>query len=177
MIKLVTGILLITLAVLGCADIGALDPGYNVVPVYVPGKAGTAFAVGEHHWITANHVVDGDRAQIETADGWVDAIVVSRDRARDQATLYAADFVVEEPLDTCHAQWGEHICGCGYELDDTLICECGTILKKDGPRFIAGVSSHHGWSGGPLINGDDCVVGVISKGTGKSLTWAWEVRQ
>jgi hypothetical protein len=172
MIKLITGIMLLTL--IGCADIDPLDPGYNVAPICHEAGCGTAFAVSPRRWVTALHVVDEhDKYWLQLADGDVEVRVVQTLPARDLAVVTTHSALVEDPLDTCGSpRWGEHLCGCGFEASEILGCECGTVLSKSGKKatwvevdtYVVSIASNPGWSGGPLLDSDGCVVGALVGG-------------
>jgi hypothetical protein len=177
--------------VTSCADVNCLEPGYNIAPIATDYFIGTAFAIEENYWVTAAHLVrDQTSIQIKVADGWVTAIIADINWERDQAALYIPDITVEKPVPTCKPMWGEHVCGCGYELNEIsgieiLGCECGTILTLNGkrsewvkaPQIVAHVAGNHGWSGGPLIGRNDCAVGVMVGGQNTSkYVWGTQIK-
>lgn len=145
------------------------------------GATGSAFLIAPDLAVTAWHVVDGAaQVTIELGDERVDATVIGRDVERDIAVLQLSA-EVQEPtilqLATLPPRVGEEVAALGHPRGLPLALTVGRVTSMNG-SFDFGVDFEGeplviddliqtdavvapGNSGGPLINSDGEVVGVV----------------
>ncbi|MHA6798034.1 MarP family serine protease [Bounagaea algeriensis] len=138
---------------------------------------GTGFVISEHRVMTNAHVVAGtDQVAIEMGSGEFQAEVVMFDPRTDLAVLSVPDLDAEAmPFEQQPAQPGEDVIALGYPLDGPYHASPGRVRERvdlNGPD-IYGESTverdvytvrgdvRSGNSGGPLIDPEGDVVGVV----------------
>ena len=145
----------------------------TIAPTYF---SGTAWQVSSNQLVTAYHVVDGAKSMFITlADGETKvAKVVASDPSNDLALIQIIDgTLVTKPLQlaTKPSLLGSKIAVIGYPLPDVLGTKVqatsGEVSKlagiQDDLRFYQiSAAVQQGNSGGPLLNQQGEVVGVVS---------------
>ena len=133
----------------------------------------TAFAIGDHQFLSAAHCIGA----LMVADG-VQATVVKQDNVRDLALITAA---LERPALTLRnksVHLYEEMTGLGFAFDMPFLSAIGVVVlvKESAPKnsdiypgvWYSGVFLN-GMSGGPIVDKDGQVVGVVQRaGVGTS---------
>ncbi len=134
---------------------------------------GTGFFVGGRDIVTAAHVVTGARrlvVRMPGEGGFASAFVVHEDRGRDLAVLHAPA-IREMPLPLALAPRDhalttrQTVFAVGYPLDPTRVHPhssrgiVGGLVPDGGVQLD--IALNPGNSGGPLVDEDDRVVGVV----------------
>ncbi|MBK0865568.1 MAG: MarP family serine protease [Saccharopolyspora sp.] len=138
---------------------------------------GTGFVVAPHRVMTNAHVVAGtDRVSIEVGRGQFDAEVVLFDPSTDVAVLSVPDLDADAmPLDRSEVPPGGNAIALGYPLDGPYTAAAGRVRERinlrgpdiyDGNTVVRDVYTvrgkvQSGNSGGPLIDAEGDVVGVV----------------
>ena len=159
-----------------CSSAVALQP--KAPPASKPDVSigfGTAWGVTKGYLVTAHHVIDGAGSILIYRDGEKigAAKVVADDPANDIAVLKmttSAPVLVVLPLATHSPALGRSVFTLGYphpvDLGEKVKMTAGQVSSTagpgDDPRFLQiSVPVQAGNSGGPLIESDGSVVGVI----------------
>jgi S1-C subfamily serine protease len=138
---------------------------------------GTGFVISPHRVMTNAHVVAGtDRVAIEIGRGQFDADVVHFDPATDLAVLSVPDLEADPlPFDRAPVRAGEGVIALGYPLDGPYTASPGRVRERinlrgpdiyDSTTVLRDVYTVRGTvrsgnSGGPLIDSNGNVVGVV----------------
>jgi serine protease Do len=132
--------------------------------------------------VTNYHVVPGDRAEIETADGRrFEARVEKRDMENDLAMLRPEMALVGLPVarigDSRSLRVGQLVLAIGHPFGVRGAATSGiiqSVYHRDGNRELikADIELRPGNSGGPLFSADGAVIGVNSMIVGPGLALA-----
>jgi S1-C subfamily serine protease len=164
---------LATVAAVSTPPVGVSDVAAQVVAVWSVEGAGSGFPVAEDLVVTALHVTD-DRtgAQLRLQDGSIVGGEVIASSESDDLALIRANEPVFDPLDlaTGAPEVSTSVWALGDPPDDDegVLVRQGTTAAPDprDVRYLAFTADvRHGFSGGPLVNDEGEVVGVIDAKT------------
>jgi len=141
-----------------------------------PGKfSGTGFLISANGYlITSNHVIkDADSVMVaNNSFGEMKAIVVHADPKNDLALLKIDDskFKLKKSLPFMvrknSAELGEYVYTLGFPREDIVFGEgsisASTGFRQDPNAYQISIPLNPGNSGGPLLNGNGDVIGVVS---------------
>ena len=152
---------------LGAAPLA--DAVDSVVRIEAGSGTGTGFAAEPGLIVTAAHVVEGhDTVQVLHAGDVVTADVVLQDAGRDLAAIAVPPEWGPRPMDirTAEPAVGDAVFAAGHVLgeDDASISRgiVSAQLSEDGVRVLrTDAAINEGMSGGPLVDAQGKVVGVI----------------
>ncbi len=159
-------------------DLNGRSRALSVNPAQV---AGSGFLLtGDGYFVTNNHIVrDADSVYVQSTKGEVyKARVVHSDQAHDLAVLQLCDdsaFRALPPVpysfDARPSDLGERVYTLGYPREEIVYGEgylsSGTGYRGDSTAYQVAISVNPGNSGGPLLDEDGNVIGIIS---GKQTT-------
>jgi S1-C subfamily serine protease len=139
---------------------------------------------GQLYVVTAAHVVSevGQRVTLERNNGGWGAVVVGRDKSRDLAALRVSGRPVgaaalwQKPNRNRPRPGDELLLvGSPYGLDGTVTSGVVSAVR---PRLIqTDAAANPGNSGGPAVDRNGHVVGVLVSGGGENLNFAVPIRQ
>jgi len=145
-----------------CAVLSLTDGGGN----------GTGFFITEQgHFLTCSHVVEGEQMWAASAYGdYVQAKLLARDENYDLALMQMETATEVEPIafgDASQVREGQTVLALGHPLGLDFTVSRGIVSSSD--RTLSGMtviqtdcSLNPGNSGGPLINENGEVIGVVS---------------
>lgn len=159
-----------SLVTAGPAVTGPLDALESVFTVTTAsGSQGAAFAIDEVTLITAAHVVEGDDVVrlegTQTPPLRLRAAVRYRDEANDVAVLELADPL---PAGSTTLEWslrpasdGLAVFAVGSPIDGVVLSRGEVVGRDDDGWLVASTPVDPGNSGGPLLDEDGAVLGVV----------------
>jgi serine protease Do len=137
----------------------------SVVAIRTRAGAGSGTAWRNGFVVTNAHVVQGERATVETADGERrEARVAGRDPSRDLAALRLEGAAISglELRDPATLRTGEIVIAAGHPWGGAVAATLGTVSAsvREGRAVLADIRLAPGNSGGPLVDTAGRVVGI-----------------
>lgn len=139
-------------------------------------QAATGIVLRDGVVVTAAHVIERDELEIETWDGkTLKARLAGRDPVTDLAVLKVEGLSVEAAATADGAKVGQFVLAVGRPASGTPMASSGIVSAVGGPlRTREGVlleqylstdaRPYPGFSGGPLVNTDGEVLGIMTSG-------------
>lgn len=147
----------------------ATAPAEGVTLVHAGQATGSAFAVGDGNFVTARHVVAGHewvRLSLGVQTPSVPAQVIALDDLDDVAVLHVPASTrpsLPHVLLTLGdaPTTGEQVTAIGYPGGGPLVQRGGQVVTVDPEQARVDLAVQAGMSGGPLLDADGRVVGVL----------------
>lgn len=182
---IVTSLLLPANAVAAATEAPNLEDALEgTVVVHTATGNGAGVSIGDGQVVTAAHVVDGsDAVRLRTNGDQLSAEVVALDEALDLALLqvHPEDLgdLPEVPLRTTDAVVGEPVYAAGAPLGTHVqvsqgIVSANTVIN-DVPHIQTDAAVNPGNSGGPLLDADGQVLGIVVSKSGDNEGIGWAV--
>lgn len=138
---------------------------------------GSGFVIGDRLVATAAHVVDGSQAvRVILGTTSTTGEVLGLDQGTDVALIRTGSALGAKPLTLAakDPEVGDAVAGIGYTRGDPISFKTGTVNGLERKAVIDGIARHsmiefdavtnHGNSGGPVIDANGTVVGLVDAG-------------
>ena len=160
--------------------------GKSLVTVYGRERQpATGIVYAAEFVLTADHVVErDDNITVETGDGTkLPAQLIGRDSSSDLAVLRVAGLTADVATTNQTARVGQWVLAVGRPSNEGLMASGGVVSAVGGPIRLGGglsldkyirtdATPYPGFSGGPLIDAEGAVLGVLTTGLARGVTLA-----
>jgi len=160
--------------------------GKSLVTVYGRDRQpATGIVYAAEFVLTADHVLErDDNLTVETSDGTkLPAQLIGRDPSSDLAVLRVAGLTAQAAATSQTARVGQWVLAVGRPSNEGVMASGGVVSAVGGPIRLGGGMSlekyirtdatpYPGFSGGPLIDAEGAVLGVLTTGLARGVTLA-----